>query len=259
MKHVRGLRRAGVLLIAAMAVAGCSTGGGAGTDDAPEARESTSSAASDGADGADGSEDTDDADARASDEAPPWSDAEFSEEAATAAIEAVVPTSQVMSSEETRDAVEETLAGMEELDSSDHCTDLLTEQYRLQLEDANATVQGVVDDSGLLEPGASEVVSVHATGEASKEAEEIEQQLKDDCQAEDDELTTDESTLGDCDLAQEEYIRPGTSGRRTVVLRCEGATVSYNSMKPAEMEGDVEEWNEEAVERATEVLEQMAG
>jgi hypothetical protein len=183
---------------------------------------------------------------------------EFSEEAATEAIEAVVPTSQVMGTDEIYAATEKALDGMEDMDSPDHCADLIADQYRLQLEARKPVVQDVVAEDAALEPGANESISVSATI-PSPELEELKESQNEDCLAEDDQFTTEESALDDCTLIEEEYARPEVSGRRTVVLRCEGVTISYNSMSLEPMEGDVEEWNEQATDRVTEILEQMAG
>lgn len=255
MRHVRGLRRAGVLLLAAMAVAGCSAGGGDGSAESQE--EGPSSSSSDG--GADGSAGSDEgADADGQDEAVAASQVEFSEDAATSAIEAVVPTSQVMGTDEIYAATEKTLAQFEEQDSTDTCMDLAKEQYELQLEARKPMVQGVVAEDAVLEPGATESVSVSATS-ASPELDELRERQNEDCLGESDELSTEESELGDCTAIEEEYIRPEVSGRRTIVLNCEGVTISYNSLSTEPMEGDVEEWNEQATDRVTEVLEQMAG
>ncbi|MGO1482211.1 MAG: hypothetical protein ACTHWF_13925 [Brachybacterium sp.] len=227
MKHLRGVRRAGVLALAAMAVAGCSAGGGTEPSADPAGEE------------------------------PAAADIEFTEESGIAAIEAVVPTAQVVESEEIYASLEETVAQLEEMDSTDSCTDLAVESYRDQLENRSPQVQGVIAEEALLEPGAFESLSIATVG-ASEETEEGGSLTREDCLEDTDELTTEESTLGECDVVEEQYTRSERSARWTVVMTCQEVQVMYNLTKEGAPEGEFGEWSEGATSRATKIFDQLA-
>ena len=248
MKHLRGVRRAGVLALAAMTLAGCSAGGGAEPSADPAEDGQAAAAESEGPAETDGSAEEAEATAAA---------LEFTEESGIAAIEAVVPTSQVLGSEEIYASLEESVTQLEGMDSTDACADLVVESYRYQLENRRPQVQGVIAEEALLERGAVESLSVATVG-AAEDVEEDGSLTREECLEDTDELTTEESTLGECDVVEEQYTRSERSARWTVVMTCQEVQVMYNLTKEGAMESEFEEWSEEATSRATEIFEQLA-
>ena len=142
---------------------------------------------------------------------------------------------------------------LEGMDSTDACA----ESYRCQLENRRPQVQGVIAEEALLEPGAVESLSVATVG-AAEDVEEDGSLTREECLEDTDELTTEESTLWECDVVEEQYTSSERFARWTVVMTCQEVQVMYNLTKEGAMEGEFEGWSEEATSRATEIFEQLA-
>src|SRR5699024_7109460 len=152
---------------------------------------------------------------------------------------------------------EESVAQFEEMDPLDACAERVVDSYRHQLENRRPQVQGNIAEEALLEPGAFESLMISPVAE-SEDPEDDGSSMHEECLEDTDELTSEESTLGECDLLEEQYSRGERSARWTVAVTCQDVQVTYNLTKEGAMEGEFEEWSEQATSRAIETVEQLA-
>lgn len=223
---------------AALAVAGCSAGGtepAEGEGSAP-AEQTTSAESGGGA----------------------AEDIEFSEDAARAAVETAVPTSKVMTTDEIYAAMEEQVTKLEESGSLDTCADLGLQAQKLQLEERRPTVQASIAEEALLAPGTIETLAVTPAGEIEGQ-EEVNQQLREECQQEGTELVEDESTVDVCEIIESQYTRDEQPGRWGLTKTFQGVTITYGAFATEGTDADYETWRAEADTRITDVFDQLAG
>lgn len=232
------LRRAGVLTLAALAIAGCSAGG-------TEPAKGEGSVAEETTTSAEATEQSSE-------------DIEFSEDTVQAAVEAAVPTSKVMTTEEIYAATEEQVAKLEESGSLDTCADLGLQVQKLHLEERRPTVQASVAEEALIAPGTVETVGVTPAGEIEG-LDEVNDKLQEECQQEGTELIEDEKTVDGCEVVESQYTRDEQPFRWGLTKTCQGVTITYGTLATEGTDADYETWRAEADTRITNVFDQLAG
>lgn len=243
-KHLRALRRggtlrrAGVLTLAALAVAGCSAGGTEPAEGEGSAADEQTTSAESGGGAAE--------------------DIDFSEDAARAAVEAAVPTSKVMTTDEIYAAMEEQVTKLEESGSLDTCADLGLQAQKLQLEERRPTVQASIAEDALLAPETIETLGV-TTAEEIEGLDEVNEKLQEECQQEGTDVVRAETKDEDCELSEVQYSRDEQPFRWGLTKTCQGVSVTYGALATEGTDADYETWRAEADARITEVLDELAG
>ena len=163
-----------------------------------------------------------------------------------------------MTTEEIYAAMEEQATTLEESGFLDTCADLGLQVEKLQLEDRRPTAQASVAEETLLAPGTIETVGITPAGEIEG-LEEVDQQLREECQQEGAELVRDESTVDGCEVLEEEYTRDEKPVHWGLTKTCQGVTITYGALATEGTDADDETWRAEADSRIADVLDQLAG
>lgn len=119
-------------------------------------------------------------------------------------------------------------------------------------------MQASIAEEALLAPGTIETLGVTPAGEIEGQ-EEVNQQLREECQQEGTELVEDESTVDGCEVIESQYTRDEQPVRWGLTKTCQGVTFTYGALATEGTDADYETWRAEADTRITDVFDQLAG